>query len=413
MYICEICKAHFNDIKSFSNHLRFVEHIKVKDYYDKYLKREGEGVCTCGKPTKFKCLEIGYFNHCSSKCSNSDISVKKKQQETTLSHYGVLHPAQNKTIIERMQSTCMTKYGALNGHGEEQKEKMKQDCLDKYGVEHSWQREDVKIKSKESKLLKYGDENFTNHEKCVETLQSKYGVVNCGQLEESKRKVKLTKEVRYGDCNYNNATKMRNTKITKIQQFMIDNNCLLVSDLVDIYGSGWRNAKVADIIIYNDVAFVKQIDLDKIIKYSTSITPNSGMSHKEKALVDYIKTLYCGIVLENRRSIISPQELDIYLPELKLAIEFNGTHWHSIEMGTPKDYHLDKSLKCRDLGIRLIHIYEFEDFEEQKRLLGNLILGSDFYPKNDFNKNNLIDTIPAAEIIYYKEYTLYGAGKLY
>lgn len=31
MYICEICKAHFNDIKSLSNHLRFVEHIKVKE----------------------------------------------------------------------------------------------------------------------------------------------------------------------------------------------------------------------------------------------------------------------------------------------------------------------------------------------------------------------------------------------
>ena len=45
MYICEICKLHFDDIKSFSNHLRFVEHIKVKDYYDKYLKKEGEGVC--------------------------------------------------------------------------------------------------------------------------------------------------------------------------------------------------------------------------------------------------------------------------------------------------------------------------------------------------------------------------------
>lgn len=101
------------------------------------------------------------------------------------------------------------------------------------------------------------------------------------------------------------------------------------------------------------------------------------------------------------------------MPDLQLGIEYNGTRWHSIEMGTPKDYHLDKSLLCRNKGIRLIHIYEFEDIEKQKQLLKDLILGIDNYPKNDFNRNNLIDTIPNAEVIYKDDnYTIYGAGKL-
>ena len=65
--------------------------------------------------------------------------------------------------------------------------------------------------------------------------------------------------------------------------------------------------------------------------------------------------------------------IDIYLPDLKLGIEFNGTYWHCIENGTPKDLHLKKSLLCRAKGIRLIHIYEFEDFEKQKKLLKDLI----------------------------------------
>lgn len=63
--------------------------------------------------------------------------------------------------------------------------------------------------------------------------------------------------------------------------------------------------------------------------------------------------------------------------------------------------------------IHLIHIYEFEDFEKQKQLLKDLILGQDNYPKEDFNKNNLITNIPVPTIIYQNDYTIYGAGPLY
>ena len=81
-------------------------------------------------------------------------------------------------------------------------------------------------------------------------------------------------------------------------------------------------------------------------------------------------------------------------------------------MGKPKDRILRKSIACRNKGIRLIHIYEFEDFEKQKQLLKDLILGIDNYPKNDFNKNNFIN-IPKPEIVFKNaKYTIYGAGKL-
>lgn len=51
--------------------------------------------------------------------------------------------------------------------------------------------------------------------------------------------------------------------------------------------------------------------------------------------------------------------------------------------------------------------------KSKKQLFKDLILGIDNYPKNDFNKNNLIDTIPNAEVIYKdNNYTIYGAGKI-
>lgn len=172
MIKCLICNKEFQTIRELSTHLRYEEKIESKEYYDKYIKTETDGICLeCGKPTSWKNLNLGYKSYCSLKCSNSSKLVQQKQQETTMKHYGVLHPAQNKDVMKKMQDTCIDLYGAKNGHGEEQKEKMKQKCLEEYGVEYSWQREDVKEKSRQTKLERYGNETYTNRDKCWETTK--------------------------------------------------------------------------------------------------------------------------------------------------------------------------------------------------------------------------------------------------
>jgi len=83
----------------------------------------------------------------------------------------------------------------------------------------------------------------------------------------------------------------------------------------------------------------------------------SGTSYKEKELLNFIEENYNGEIIENSRSIISPLELDIYLPDLKLAFEFNGLYWHN-ELYVDKNYHLNKTKLCEENGIHLVHIYE-------------------------------------------------------
>ena len=63
-------------------------------------------------------------------------------------------------------------------------------------------------------------------------------------------------------------------------------------------------------------------------------------------------------VIASDRSIISPKELDIYVPSRRIAIEFNGLYWHSEEAGKNKSYHYDKWAACRDNGISLYAIWE-------------------------------------------------------
>lgn len=55
----------------------------------------------------------------------------------------------------------------------------------------------------------------------------------------------------------------------------------------------------------------------------------SGVSKSELELFDFCKQHFTNVIQHNRQ-LIKPFELDIVIPELHLAIEFNGIFWHSI-----------------------------------------------------------------------------------
>jgi hypothetical protein len=57
---------------------------------------------------------------------------------------------------------------------------------------------------------------------------------------------------------------------------------------------------------------------------------------------------------------IKPLQLDIYLPELKIAIEYCGTMWHSTKFIKDNNYHKNKFDLCQQQGIRLVTIFSDE-----------------------------------------------------
>jgi len=88
---------------------------------------------------------------------------------------------------------------------------------------------------------------------------------------------------------------------------------------------------------------------------------SKNVSSNEIQILNYIKKIYKGKIKLNDRDNLKKinQELDIYLPDLKLAFEFNGLYWHS-EKFKDKDYHYNKMVECHNKGIRLIQIWENE-----------------------------------------------------
>lgn len=81
------------------------------------------------------------------------------------------------------------------------------------------------------------------------------------------------------------------------------------------------------------------------------------ISKYEQEIADFISTFYTGECVRNSRDMISPLELDLYYPEKKIAIEFNGDYWHD-ESHKPNNYHSDKYIKCKSIGIVLVSIFE-------------------------------------------------------
>lgn len=101
-----------------------------------------------------------------------------------------------------------------------------------------------------------------------------------------------------------------------------------------------------------------------------------GTSKLEEDFVDFIRSFYSGEIITSVRDKIPPMELDIFLPEFNLGIEINGSYWHS-ERFKDKNYHLRKYNLCKEKGIRLVSIWEWEilkDKDKIKNFIKNLIL---------------------------------------
>lgn len=95
-------------------------------------------------------------------------------------------------------------------------------------------------------------------------------------------------------------------------------------------------------------------------------------SIKEDTLYRWILKYFPDSIQTYKSSWLGRKSLDIFIPNLNLAIEYNGIYWHRFDKENPriyKEYHQDKFKLCLQNGINLIHIFEFEDLNKWKRKL--------------------------------------------
>ena len=133
-------------------------------------------------------------------------------------------------------------------------------------------------------------------------------------------------------------------------------------------------------------------------------------SSAETELCDYLKSIYDGRIILNTRQVIPPYEIDIYLPDIKIGIEFNGTFWHSDSI-KEKTYHQNKNVLAAKHKIQIIHIFEHEWINKNQKIKWYL---HDKISKTTriFARNTEVSTIPFSDANdFCEKYHLQGGTK--
>lgn len=195
------------------------------------------------------------------------------------------------------------------------------------------------------------------------------------------------------------ANKQRSDKLKSKIQERIGVSSLTILDEFKSKVSNLWTFKLCCKNCETEFTFTRQYFTDS--KFNGKICPtcyprSNKTSAAENEVHDFILNNYSGTIIRNDRTLLEGnKEIDIYLPELSLAIEYNGLYWHSESVltynGREKisDYLKHKELESK--GIRLLTIYEDEwlfNTDIVKSILKNKlgVLNNKIYARNCYVK---------------------------
>lgn len=346
-------------------------------------------------------------------------------RKTLKDKYGTTNVREIPGVNEKIFFTNQERYGTGNPFGnKEVREKGLNTMREKYGIENNIsQSKEIQEKKKRNIFEKYGVSSFTLlpevQEKRRKTSLEKYGVDCPSKSQEVKAKVKNTMLERYGVENMGSLLIPEKTR--EIFSSKENFESYLVSSGFDTTP---QIAKDLECSIFTVDLKLKQYGLWKYI--------NNALSSGENELKDLISSW--GVIVEKNRKILYPYEIDIYCPEKRVGIEFNGEYWHSTEK-KKGDYHGKKSLCALKKGVAIIHIYEQEwntnkdeelnkihkilfdaipgDYESGEEVVFSLDDGSVFSLIKSGREYEILEVIEGSIVSYFsgnKEYKTQKAG---
>lgn len=334
--LCKICQREFKNYRVLGMHVFKTHKLDTHEYYDKFLRSRDEGTCSeCGKKTKFRHLGMGYQKFCSCKCRSHSGKVKDKIKQTCLERYGVENPFQSLEVQEKIKSTCLEKYGVtLPRQAREIDEKIKQTCLERYGVECTFQSPEIQEKTRQVCLEKYGTKYPSQlpevQNKTKEMFLEKYGVESSNQVSEIKEKKEQACIKRLGVRNPSQAIKVKQRKKeTLLEHYGVESP--LQSEQIQ---AKFRNTCLERYGVSHPSQTRKfKDDASSRMLNGHSAYIRSFISCPSKPqieLFNLVSSLYSDTVLEFPIKVAENKHysIDIAIPSLKVAIEYDGSYWH-------------------------------------------------------------------------------------
>ena len=178
----------------------------------------------------------------------------------------------------------------------------------------------------------------------IKTLQEKYNVSAVQDIPEVKLKTKIKKSLYYDKVRKETFIKY-DLDIIKFSNFKyLDTLCKngSYSELSNIYFNG-----MPPMTIFRHFNH---------INYDPKFPKSSSIGQRE--VESFLSELGIKFLTEDRK-LIKPFEIDIFLPDYNLGIEFNGLYFHNSTKKS-KEYHKMKTELCKEKDIFLIHLFDDE-----------------------------------------------------
>lgn len=323
---CEICGKLLNTLTGLSLHVVYLhKEITKEEYYLRYISKDSsDGKCHrngCNESTRYIGFGSGFLKYCSIKCAALSEEVRSKTKNTFIDKYG---------------KDCALKV-------DEFKEKSRSTNIERFGSDYFFSSNIGKEKAKAGMISKYGEDNPT---KCRSILEKR----------------KLSCIEKFGKDHYMKTDEYKSDMRIKNFHRLVNTNRLkgLSTPIFDISEyTGVICKKYTFSCVKCNNIFTSTIDCGNIPLCPLCFPKNYKKSEGELEIYDFVKQYFTDII-SGEKSKIYPLELDIYIPSKNLAIEFDGLYWHSELNKKDRHYHINKTLRCEDTGIDLIHIYEDE-----------------------------------------------------
>jgi len=322
----------------------------------------------CNNNVKFINYKNGYRKFCSTKCSNNSPITKKNKKLTSIANYGVEYPMQNSKYKENFNEKINKKFGVDNISKKNSiKEKKEKTLLKNYGVTYPLKSNIIKERVVQTNIKHWGVKNVSQSDivskRKKNTFIKNYNVEYGFQSEKIKDKICTTIQNKYNVDHYveskENKLCIKNSMNLKRKSFWSD---YLKIDASNIIISG-NTITIKNLCKLHDSFEINRYNLynrtivgsfENICTLCNPISENNSI--KENEVRDFIET---ELNKKTEKIRIDNKEIDIYMPDHKLGIEFNGLYWHS-NINKENNYHLNKTELCAEHGIQLLHIFEDE-----------------------------------------------------
>ena len=251
----------------------------------------------------------------------------------------------------------------INTNKDEMTKRIRKTFNEKYGVNYFPQHNSFVQKVKDTKFLHYGDENFSNPQKGIQTKIEKYGDSN------NFKKYIQTCLDKYGVHNFSISNEFKKIINDKYANIYPDLDFKEINKFdVKLYCKNCNQ----DFVINKQLLY-ERTKTDNVICINCNKIGQSTISSLENQINDYLKSL--GVETIQSYRVKGNKEIDIFLPEFNIGIEMNGLYWHN-ELFAKTDKHINKTNFFKEMGIDIIHIFEDEWYHKKeivKSILSNKI----------------------------------------